>query len=162
MPAPDGTLWVALFGTNKLARLDPSSGEPTEIALPDPLARPRRLVVDDSGTVWYTAYARGFLGAYVPKTGRFTEWPTPTPRGAPYGIAIGPDGRIWFEEATSGDMVAFDPRDGSMERIGIPTRGAIVRHMVVDQARGRIWLALSGTGRIGRIDVPPRRAPTPG
>ena len=50
-------------------------------------------------------------------------------------------------------MVAFDPKSGKMETAGIPTRGAIVRNMAVDSTRGRVWLALSGTGRIGKIDL---------
>jgi hypothetical protein len=29
--------------------------------------------------------------------------------------------------------------------------------MAVDDRRGRIWLALSGTARLGRIDVAPGR-----
>jgi hypothetical protein len=28
----------------------------------------------------------------------------------------------------------------------------VVRNMTVDSARARLWLALSGTGRLGRID----------
>ncbi len=50
-------------------------------------------------------------------------------------------------------MVAFDPKTEKFETFTIPTGGATVRHIAVDQARGRIWLALSGTGRIGRIDL---------
>ena len=35
----------------------------------------------------------------------------------------------------------------------IPDAGAIVRHMQTDSTRGRVWLALSGTGRLGKIEV---------
>jgi hypothetical protein len=28
-----------------------------------------------------------------------------------------------------------------------------VRHMETDSTRGRIWLALSGTGRLGKIEL---------
>jgi hypothetical protein len=37
--------------------------------------------------------------------------------------------------------------------VAIPTPGAIVRHMAVDPGRRRLWLALSGTGRIGMIQL---------
>jgi len=40
-----------------------------------------------------------------------------------------------------------------MEVVKIPTSGAVVRHMVTDAPRKRIWLALSGTGRIGKIEL---------
>jgi hypothetical protein len=41
-----------------------------------------------------------------------------------------------------------------METVRIPTPGCVVRHIVTDTLRKRVWLALSGTGRIGRIDLP--------
>jgi len=40
-----------------------------------------------------------------------------------------------------------------METVPIPTSGPVVRHMVSDSLRGRLWLALSGTGRIGMIQL---------
>jgi hypothetical protein len=40
-----------------------------------------------------------------------------------------------------------------MEVVAIPTPGAVVRHMQTDSTRGRIWLALSGTGRLGKIEL---------
>jgi streptogramin lyase len=51
-------------------------------------------------------------------------------------------------------MVAFDPQAAAQDTFRIPTPNAIVRHMVADPERRRMWLALSGTHRIGRIDVP--------
>jgi hypothetical protein len=50
-------------------------------------------------------------------------------------------------------MIAFDPRTETMETVPIPTPGCVVRHMVTDSTHKRLWLALSGTGRIGRIDL---------
>jgi streptogramin lyase len=75
-------------------------------------------------------------------------------RSGPYGIAIGTDGRIWYDESGTSTMVAFDPKTARMETVAIPTKGAIVRHMVTDSTRSTLWLALSGTGRIGRIKLP--------
>ena len=157
VPAPDGTLWVALFGANRLLRIHPDPQPAFEsVELPDSASRPRRLAVDADGVVWYTDYPRGKIGRYDPGDGSFDELDTPTPDGQPYGIAIGPDGRLWYDEASSGLMVALDPGTREQETVRIPTPNAIVRHMVTDSARGRIWLALSGTGRIGRIDAPAR------
>jgi streptogramin lyase len=77
------------------------------------------------------------------------EWKTPS--GGPYGIALGTDGRVWFNDSQSNQMVAFDPRTERMETVSIPTASPVVRHMVSDDRRRVLWLALSGTGRIGRI-----------
>jgi virginiamycin B lyase len=112
--------------------------------------------VDEDGIVWYTDYPRARLGRYDPATRAFDEFATPTADGQPYGIAIGRDGRLWYGEASSGLMVAFDPETAAQDTFRIPTPNAIVRHMVSDPERGRMWLALSGTRRIGRIDVTAR------
>jgi streptogramin lyase len=50
-------------------------------------------------------------------------------------------------------MVAFDPKTEKMETVKIPTPGSVVRHMETDSTRHRIWLALSGTGRLGKIQL---------
>jgi virginiamycin B lyase len=109
--------------------------------------------VGSDGTVWYTDNARSYLGALDPRTRAVREWPSPTPNSGPYGIALGTDGRIWYNEAGSSLMVAFDPKTQKMQTVAIPTSGCVVRHMVLDAARKRLWLALSGTGRLGRIDL---------
>ncbi|HYR30880.1 MAG TPA: hypothetical protein VEO93_03090, partial [Gemmatimonadales bacterium] len=62
-------------------------------------------------------------------------------------------GRIWYNEGNNNQIVTFDPETQAMSAVAIPTPGATVRNMAVDSARARLWLALSGTGRIGRIDL---------
>jgi streptogramin lyase len=49
--------------------------------------------------------------------------------------------------------VAFDPATEKAQVVTIPTPGAIVRNMSVDSTRRIVWLALSGTQRLGRIDL---------
>ena len=58
--------WV-LFGTNKLATIDPETFELTEIALPDEKSRPRRIEVTSDGTIYYGDFTRGYLGSYNPE-----------------------------------------------------------------------------------------------
>jgi virginiamycin B lyase len=145
---------VALFGTNKIATVDPRSMRIAEHALPNPAARPRRLALSPDGAVWYSDFARGFLGRLDPASGQVREFASPGGSGSgPYGIAIAPDGRIWYDEAGTSQIVVFDPATERAQTVAIPTKGAIVRNMTVDSTRGRIWLALSGTQRLGRIDV---------
>ncbi len=158
-PAPDGSLWIALFGTNKLGRVDTANGGLTLFDLPNAAARPRRLVVANDGRVYYSDYARGYLGRLDPTTRQVREWRSLGTSPRPYGIWTGTDSRIWFNTSGANLMVAFDPRTEQMEAVPIPTSGSIVRHMVWDTPRGRLWLALSGTQRIGeiRLDVPVTR-----
>jgi virginiamycin B lyase len=152
--APDGSLWIAHLGTNALGKVNPETGQLTEFRLPAAGARPRRIAVTRDGTVWYTDNARGFLGALNPVTGVVREWQSPSgARSGPYGISIGTDGKVWFNEQSSNLMVGFDPASERMETVLIPTGRVVVRHMVTDVARRRLWLALSGSGRIGMLDL---------
>jgi len=151
--APDGTIWVALFGTNKLGHIDPATAKLTEIDLPDAGARPRRLALTSDGRVWYSDYARGYLGMYDPKTKAAREWKTPEDNSNPYGIGIAPDGAVWFNEARQGNMVRFDPATEKMEVVEIPTRGSVIRNVTIDSTRHRLWIAESGVSRLGRIDL---------
>lgn len=163
VPTADGNgFWVALFGTNKIAHVVAATGVIHEIELPNTAARPRRLVVDGKGRVWFSDFGDSKLGLLDPATRTIKEFDTPDQYGKPYGIAVGPDGRIWYEESSQGKVVAFDPATQESEVVAIPTSGAIVRNMAVDAEHGRIWLALSGTGRLGRIDVAGARAAAAG
>ena len=59
----------------------------------------------------------------------------------------------WREQLPEGASDVFGGSEKS-EAVEIPTRTTVVRHIALDPTRGRIWLALSGTHRLGRIDVP--------
>jgi virginiamycin B lyase len=152
--APDGSLFIAELGTNKIGHVDAANGALNEFALPDPGARPRRLQVDPKGIVWYTDYARGYLGRLDPATGQVREFASPGGNGSgPYGIALGTDGKVYYCESGKGAIVAFDPATEKSHVVTIPTPGAIVRNMSVDSTRQIVWLALSGTQRLGKIDL---------
>jgi streptogramin lyase len=94
------------------------------------------------------------VGRLDPRSGRIDELPLLRSPAYPYGIAADPDGRIWFNEARNGLIVGFDPVSRIVHALEIPTEGATVRGMAVDARRRRVWLPLSGTHRIGRIDLP--------
>jgi virginiamycin B lyase len=152
--APDGSIWIALFGTHQLGRVNASTGALEEIVIPDERARPRRIEVAPNGMVYYTDYARGYLGRFDPRSGEFKEWRSPGGDGsAPYGIGYAPDGRVWYNESGSGTMVGFDPVTEKMDAVKIPTAGSVVRNVSVDAKRHIIWLAESGVQRLGKLEL---------
>lgn len=152
----DGTPWVALFGTNKLARIDAGTLALSEHALPRGEARPRRLGVTSDGRVWYVDYAGGFVGAFNPATGAFTEWPVPSAGDAkPYAMTIDSQDRIWFVETGPSPnlFVGFDP--GAQEFFSvtaIPSGAGSVRHMVYDAKNGTVWFG-TDNNTIGRAEI---------
>jgi virginiamycin B lyase len=141
--APDGRPWIVLFGTNKLATVDPASFTLREIPLPREEARPRRLVVTGDGVIWYGDYRGGQLGRYDPAAGAFREWVLPGGAASlPYAMTVDSRGRIWLVETglRPNRLVRFDPQTATFaEPVPIPSGAGAVRHMVFHPATRAIW-----------------------
>lgn len=141
--APDGTPWVALFATNKLASIDPETLELREHVLPRADTRPRRLGPTSDGRLWYVDYNKGYLGVFDPRTGRVEEWQAPSGSASrPYGMAVDAQDRIWFVETgvRPNRFVGFDSGTESFISVThVPSGAGTIRHMDYDQASGTIW-----------------------
>ena len=145
-----------MFGTNRLASVDPDSLRLWQVELPDPRSRPRRLEVDAADNVWYGDYSRGKLGRYNPRNGEIDEWELPGGPGArPYGMALDGRGNIWLAEAGSPNrLVAFDPRrEAFIHVIRVPNARGSIRHMHFDARSNAIWFG-EDSNYIGRLQLP--------
>ena len=159
---PRGRVWFDLFGTNKLAMIDPATMQLKEFALPHERARPRRIAVTSDGTVWYGDYTRGYLGRLEPATGKVTEFALPSGTASlPYAMTVDDADRIWVAETgvRPNRLVAFDAKAQRFTETVLLEGGEernTVRHMVFDPRSRAIWF---GTDRntIGRAPVPPAR-----
>jgi virginiamycin B lyase len=155
---PSGTRpWIALFGTNKLATVDPVSMELTEIDLPRAETRPRRLQVTSDGNVWYGDYAAGMLGRLEPGSGTIQEWPMPGGEGArPYAMVVDERGRLWLFEGPRGapvQLVGFDTStEAFFSTTGLESGPGTVRHAYFRQDSGEIWFG-TDANTIGRARV---------
>lgn len=131
--APDGTPWIAMFGTNKLASVDPATMTLTEHEIPHAEARPRRLEITPDGRIWYSDYARGKIGRFDPESGDFAEWALPSGAGSkPYGTALDDDGVVWIVETgvSPNLFVGFDTKREEVVSITpVPSGGGTLRHM---------------------------------
>ncbi|MCP4779348.1 MAG: lyase [Hyphomicrobium sp.] len=154
--APDGTPWIALFGTDKLASVDPETLDITEYTIPDKRARPRRLEITDDGRIWYSDYARGKLGRYDPEARSFADWPLPSgDSSSPYGTALDDSGRIWIVETGRQPnlFVGFDTkREKVISITQVPSGGGTIRHMVYHPQTGSVWYG-ADAGTIGNAEV---------
>jgi virginiamycin B lyase len=145
-----GVPFVVLFGTNKVARLDPETMQIREFTLPEG-ARPRRMAITPDDAVWYSDYARGYIGRLDPGSGAVKEWPSPGgPKSQPYGMAV-VDGVIWYSESNTkpNTLVRFDPKTEKFQSWTIPSGGGVIRHMHVRDHE--IGIACSGVNRVGLV-----------
>jgi virginiamycin B lyase len=144
--AADGTPWIVLLGTNKLASVDPETLKLTEHALPSKDARPRRLEITPDGRIWYADYARGTLGLYHPAAqdaGAFKEWPLPAGEDSrPYGMALDQRNRVWVVATGVAPnlFIGFDTKAEKIVSITpIPSGAGSVRHMDYHPATDSVW-----------------------
>ena len=143
------SVFVDLFGTNKIASIDRQSAAVKEYPLPDSASRPRRIAVSGDGSVWYSDYARGRLGRLDPKSGKVTEYPSPGgPQSQPYATAA-LNGVIWYVETgvAPNVLVRFDPATARFQTWTIPSGGGVVRNMMATHD-GNLALACSGVNGI--------------
>lgn len=149
-----GRAWVNLFGTNRIAVVDPASFAVRELATPRESARTRRLVVDSNDVVWYTDFADGMIGRLDPETGAAQEWLAPGGAASqPYAMVVDGQDRIWFSECArdAAHLVGFDP--GTAQFIHRTPVSACIRHMVWHEPTNSIWFG-TDAHRIGRANLP--------
>ncbi len=150
-----GVPWYVDFRGNRIASVDPSTMAITEVTLPNPASRPRRLTITPDDVIWYTDFARGALGRYDPKTGAFREWMSPGGSDSePYGIAsIG--GTIWYSESgvRPNTLVRFDPVSDKFQTWAIPSGGGVVRNMMRTVDGRGLVLACSGVNRVALVEI---------
>lgn len=148
--------WIALFGTNKIATVDPTN-RIREITLPHERSRPRRIEITSDDRVWWTDYTRGYLGMYDPATEQIREWQMPGGgRSLPYGAAVDDQDRIWFVETglNPNRFIGFDPRTEEFFSITeVKSGGGSIRHMMYHAPTRTIWFG-TDTNYIGRAVVP--------
>jgi virginiamycin B lyase len=151
---PYGVPFLVLFGTNKVASLDPNTMAVREYTLPDSASRPRRIAIGADDIIWYADYSRGYLGRLDPSTGAVKEWPSPSgPQSQPYGISVA-NGIIWYSESavSPNTIVRFDPKTEQFQTWAIPSGGGVVRNMMTTKD-GDLVLACSGVNKVGLVDI---------
>jgi virginiamycin B lyase len=155
-----GRPWFDLFGTNKIATIDPKTFDLKEYVIASDSARPRRIAITSDDQVYWGDYRRGFLGHLDPKTGKMAEYQLPLgARALPYAMTTDDRDNIWVAQnghpGIPATLVAFDPKTSKFVAeipVGRPGPNTI-RHMTFDKATRQIWFG-TDQGAIGKIAVP--------
>ena len=82
------------------------------------------------------------------------EYPLPRADAVPYVVRM--DGAsLWIGTNASDEVYRFDPATGRFEVYPLPSRGAVIRHMVPDPRNADLWLAYGASpgipARIARL-----------
>ena len=151
---PDGTVWVAFNGTNKIGALDPDTMEVRYYDVPDPRTRVRRLDLDSNGVVWFVNSTMGKIGRLDPTTGEVKQWDSPSgPDSHPYALAV-IDDIVWYNESgmRPDALVRFNPRTESFQSWAIPSGVGIVRNVAVTKD-GNLLIHQSSSNQVGLVKI---------
>jgi virginiamycin B lyase len=102
--APDGAIWFTEYEADRLARLDPASGEIQEWPRPSKPSRPTAVGVDATGRVWVSELAADTIATFEPKTRRFRVLRLPRANVGVRTLTLDPRGRLWYLGSHSGKL----------------------------------------------------------
>jgi len=145
-PDKDGTFWVPYYGrANKIANLNPVTGEMTEYPVPNMgTAAIHSAVPHPDGSVWLTEQGSNKLGRWDPRTKEITEYQDTVGK---HTVRIDPKtGMVW----STGALSVFDPKTKQFTHIPeVPTcYGIALDH------EGNAWFTeLTQTGKVGKVDA---------
>ncbi|HET7876495.1 MAG TPA: hypothetical protein VFN71_13325 [Methylomirabilota bacterium] len=104
--APDGTLWVTLYGKGKLLHVDPAAGRILkEHTMPaGPTGGPYAVNVDGAGMVWANEIQTDTVARFDPKTEQFRVFALPSKAVGIRKMAVDAQGRLWYMGSHNGRL----------------------------------------------------------
>jgi virginiamycin B lyase len=146
-----GNVWFCRMGDNKMGKLDPKTGQMSEVDMGRG-SRPRRVAASPDGMLWVALYGNGKLAKLDPVAMKVVkQYQLPAGDAGPYAVTTDGAGMVWVNEINTDTVVRFDPRTEQMRVVQLPSSNVGIRKMVTD-ASGRLWYMGSHNGRLGVIE----------
>jgi virginiamycin B lyase len=153
-PDKNGNLWIPNFGVaNQISRLDPSTGEIQDFAVPNVgTAAVHSAVPAADGSVWLTEQGANKIGRFDPQTQRIVEFQDAYVAGklgygagSKHTVRLDPGGNVW---SSGNPLTRFDPVSQKFTRFEeIPST-----YDVEVGNDGNIWFTKPDTSQIGMVD----------
>ena len=103
--APDGTLWVTLYGNGKLAKLDPVAMKVVKTyQLPAGDGGPYAVTVDGGGMVWANEIKTDTVVRFDPKTEKMRVVNLPSQNVGIRKMVVDASGRLWYMGSHNGRL----------------------------------------------------------
>lgn len=158
-PAVDaqGNIWVGEMVTNKLARINPRTGEVSEWTPPGGKYNIMATAIDREGNVWFTEQAANYVGRFDPATQAFKIYSLDTlvaPRMAPQDLAFDTRGNLWVT-LLGGRIARLDPATGAVQSWQAPLPNGVTHAYPFSLAitPKAIWVGYLTGGVLGRFDL---------
>jgi len=148
VPDKNGNVWIPYNGpVNKIARLDPKTGELEDFPVSSPdVLRIHSAVPAPDGTVWFSEQFKNKIGRLDPKTKQVTEYEAP-PGGSTHTIRVDSKGMVW---STGNPLNRFDPETHKFT--GFPADTGNFYGIVIDRD-DNVWAGgLRDDGKLYRVN----------
>lgn len=155
----EGNVWFPELYTDKLARLNPTTGEITEWDTPSKNGLPAGVRVEGK-IVWVSEPMADALAAF--EDGKWREYKIPTTGSVVSTNVTDEEGFVWFTEggwrgSAGGNKIGrLDPRTGKVEEFDLPRSNSQPLGMTLGKDRS-IWFSLVTGAHVCRI-LPRRTA----
>jgi virginiamycin B lyase len=153
IPAPDGSVWLAEQGSNKVGRWDPNTQKITEYQdayLPgkegiSSAGQKHTLRLDASGNVWSSGIP---LTKFDPETLKFTRF---SEVAATYDVKPDKNGDVWFTDPFTNTFGKVDGKTMKITRWNSPSADSYPRRLEMT-ADGVIFVGEFNAGKMIRFD----------
>jgi virginiamycin B lyase len=154
VPAPDGSVWLAEQGSNKLGRWDPVTQKITEYQdeyLPgkegtEDGGSKHTLRFEPNGVVWASG---GMLSRYDPETGKFMHFAKDD--GYVYDVKLDKNNDVWFTSPFANKIGKVDAKTLKVTQWTVPTADAHPRRMEVGPD-GMIYVGEFGGAKMAQFN----------
>jgi virginiamycin B lyase len=156
--AGDGSVWWAEDAADKMARVDPKTGEVEEFKIPyEGYAFPRRMNTDANGDIWVALWNAGKLMKIDYKTKQMTIYTPPSKTGGNYSVVVDKKKNfIWVSEHQVDKIARFDPKTEEWVEFPLPEAESDPRRIDIDPTdANRIFFSGNTPGRVGFVEVLP-------
>ncbi len=165
-----GVIWLADVSSNRVIRLDTSTGATRTLEVPSALpTSPHTLMRDRQGALWVAPFFNGEVARLDPKSEHFTTWQLNLPGIGPaavhdlsfdanHDVVADRSGRIWYSEIVHNAVGWFDPKTGKAQSYPIPPiPGRIGSEqtygLAMSSDRTHIWYSQLGIGSFGSFNI---------
>ncbi len=147
---PDGNVWFTEEAAQKVAKINPTTGQITEYPYPGTDRPPESIVTGPDQNLWIMVGSYyGAIAKFSPSGNLLGEFPAQFQTLD--DIRVGSDGALWFDQfypngigrITTSGTVSIVPLTAPNAQGGTPSFGA----------DGKIWIALGTAGAIGRLSA---------
>lgn len=158
-PAVDGqgNIWFGEMATNKLARLNPSTGTVDTWQPPNGRYNVMAVAIDAHGAVWFTEQAANYIGRFDPATQQFKTYPLAQVSGhgvSPQSLVFDSHGVLWFTEI-AGAIGRLDPATGTITTWKVPaprSNTPSYPYSIAVAPSGEVWVGLLTGGALARLN----------